>query len=164
MGECLHSKPILCPSFRESLHVVRQSITSNIFKNRVYFKITVPFPMDLGPKVQIFTHARNASGYRLQSVCFHTQYYTPHGNVFISIVLLQLIEMVMPQALLEKSVGKRVSLLLKDGRVLEGRLEGFDEYMNMVLEETTEVIVGGETRRLGAVILRGSNVVSISVS
>lgn len=72
--------------------------------------------------------------------------------------------MVMPQALLEKSVGKRVSLLLKDGRVLEGKLEGFDEYMNMVLEETTEVIVDGEARRLGAVILRGSNVVSISVS
>lgn len=71
--------------------------------------------------------------------------------------------MVMPQALLEKSVGRRVSLLLKDGRILEGRLEGSDEYMNMVLEETTETATDGETRRLGSVILRGSNVVSISV-
>lgn len=72
--------------------------------------------------------------------------------------------MVMPQALLEKSVGKRVSLLLKDGRILDGRLDGFDEYMNMVLEETTETVADGEARRLGSVILRGSNVVSISVS
>ncbi|MCK9322749.1 MAG: LSm family protein [Candidatus Methanomethylophilaceae archaeon] len=72
--------------------------------------------------------------------------------------------MVMPQALLEKSVDKRVSLLLKDGRILEGKLTGFDEYMNMVLEETTENNVsGGEERRLGAVVLRGNNVVSISI-
>ncbi|MDD3378401.1 MAG: LSm family protein [Candidatus Methanomethylophilaceae archaeon] len=70
----------------------------------------------------------------------------------------------MPQALLEKSVDKRVSLLLKDGRILEGKLTGFDEYMNMVLEETTENNVsGGEERRLGAVVLRGNNVVSISI-
>jgi small nuclear ribonucleoprotein len=72
--------------------------------------------------------------------------------------------MVMPQALLEKSVDKRVSLLLKDGRILEGKLTGFDEYMNMVLEETVENnAAGGEERRLGTVVLRGNNVVSISI-
>lgn len=72
--------------------------------------------------------------------------------------------MVMPQALLEKSVDKRVSLLLKDGRVLEGKLTGFDEYMNMVLDETTENnAAGSEERRLGTVVLRGNNVVSISI-
>ena len=75
-----------------------------------------------------------------------------------------MIIMVMPQALLEKSVDKRVSLLLKDGRILEGKLTGFDEYMNMVLEETAENNVsGGEERRLGTVVLRGNNVVSISI-
>lgn len=72
--------------------------------------------------------------------------------------------MVMPTSLLEKSVDKRVSLLLKDGRTLEGRLAGFDEYMNMVLEETTETAAPGEgERRLGNVVLRGNNVVSISI-
>ena len=70
--------------------------------------------------------------------------------------------MVMPTALLEKNVDKRVSLLLKDGRVLEGKLTGFDEYMNMVLEETTEKTADGE-RRLGTVVLRGNNVVSIAL-
>lgn len=72
--------------------------------------------------------------------------------------------MVMPLTLLEKSVDKRVSLLLKDGRTLEGKLTGFDEYMNMVLEETVETAVSGdEGRRLGNVVLRGNNVVSISI-
>ncbi|MDR1690451.1 MAG: RNA-binding protein [Candidatus Methanoplasma sp.] len=72
--------------------------------------------------------------------------------------------MVMPQALLEKSLDKRVSLFLKDGRVLEGKLTGFDEYMNMVLDETIENNAAGEEeRRLGTVVLRGNNVVSISI-
>ena len=71
--------------------------------------------------------------------------------------------MVMPTALLEKSVDKRISLLLKDGRILEGKLTGFDDYMNMVLEETTETTPAQEERRLGPVVLRGNNVVSISI-
>ena len=70
--------------------------------------------------------------------------------------------MVMPIALLEKNIDKRVSLLLKDGRILEGKLTGFDDYMNMVLEETTERSAE-EEKRLGTVVLRGSNVVSIAL-
>jgi small nuclear ribonucleoprotein len=69
--------------------------------------------------------------------------------------------MVMPLALLEKSIDKRISLLLKDNRVLEGKLKGYDEYMNMVLEETEERTAEQE-RRLGTVVLRGNNVVSIT--
>ncbi len=71
--------------------------------------------------------------------------------------------MVMPTALLEKSIDKRISLLLKDGRILEGKLTGFDDYMNMVLEETVETTPAQEERRLGSVVLRGNNVVSISI-
>jgi len=72
--------------------------------------------------------------------------------------------MVMPQTLLEKSLDKRVSLLLKDGRILEGKITGFDEYMNMVLDETAENNAAGEEqRRLGTVVVRGNNVVSISI-
>jgi small nuclear ribonucleoprotein len=62
---------------------------------------------------------------------------------------------------LEKSIDKRVSLLLKDNRVLEGKLKGYDDYMNMVLEETEERTPEQE-RRLGTVVLRGNNVVSIT--
>lgn len=68
--------------------------------------------------------------------------------------------MVMPLNVLEKSINKRVSLLLKDNRILEGKLMGYDDYMNMVLEdaeETKDELV----RRIGTVVLRGNNVVTI---
>jgi len=67
----------------------------------------------------------------------------------------------MPLAVLEKSMHKRISLLLKDGRILEGKLMGFDDYMNIVLDETEENLEDN-VRRLGTVVLRGNNVVSIA--
>ncbi len=69
--------------------------------------------------------------------------------------------MVMPNTLLEQSINHRVVLLLKDGRILEGKLVGFDDYMNMVLEDTEET-TEERVRRLGKVVLRGNNVVSIA--
>ena len=68
--------------------------------------------------------------------------------------------MVMPLNVLEKSINKRISLLLKDNRILEVKLMGYDDYMNMVLEdaeETKDELV----RRIGTVVLRGNNVVTI---
>jgi small nuclear ribonucleoprotein len=70
--------------------------------------------------------------------------------------------MVMPHNVLEKSLNRRVNLLLKDSRVLDGKLVSFDENMNMVLEETEETGPDQTVRRLGTVILRGNNVVTIS--
>ncbi|UCG70196.1 MAG: RNA-binding protein [Thermoplasmata archaeon] len=69
--------------------------------------------------------------------------------------------MVMPTKVLENSMNKKISLLLKDSRILEGKLVGFDDYMNMVLENTEETF-NDEVRRLGTIIIRGNNVVSIS--
>ena len=69
--------------------------------------------------------------------------------------------MVMPTKVLENSMNKNIRLLLKDSRVLEGKLVGFDDYMNMVLEDTEETF-NEEVRRLGTIIIRGNNVVSIS--
>ena len=43
--------------------------------------------------------------------------------------------MIMPMKMLEESLNKKVALLLKDNRVLEGMLTGYDEYMNMVLSD-----------------------------
>jgi len=68
----------------------------------------------------------------------------------------------LPLKALESLLNKRISLLLKDNRILEGKLVGYDDYMNMVLvdtEERTEQM----TRRLGTVILRGNNVVRLSL-
>jgi len=70
--------------------------------------------------------------------------------------------MVLPTDLLENSINKEVSLLLKDGRVLTGRLTGYDQYMNLVVEDTREEKEGSE-RRLGFVVIRGNNIVSIAL-
>jgi small nuclear ribonucleoprotein len=70
--------------------------------------------------------------------------------------------MALPLDVLEKAMNQKLSLLLKDGRMIEGKLTGYDEYMNMVLDDVEETIEENK-RRLGTIILRGNNVVSISL-
>jgi small nuclear ribonucleoprotein len=70
--------------------------------------------------------------------------------------------MALPLDVLEKSINRRLSLLLKDGRIMEGKLSGYDEYMNLVLEDVEET-KDDTKRRVGTIILRGNNVVSISL-
>ncbi|MHB1492596.1 MAG: LSM domain-containing protein [Thermoplasmataceae archaeon] len=68
--------------------------------------------------------------------------------------------MIMPMKLLEESLNKKVILLLKDNRTLQGVLTGYDEYMNMVMDDVEE---NSDTaiKKLGMVVVRGSNVVRI---
>lgn len=69
--------------------------------------------------------------------------------------------MTMPLDILERSLNKKVQLVLKDGRVMEGKLAGYDQHMNLVMDETEERH-DERQRRLGTVILRGNNVVTIT--
>lgn len=66
----------------------------------------------------------------------------------------------MPLNVLERNINKSVMLTLKDGRTLDGKLTGFDEYMNMILEDTEET-KEDQVRRVGTVVLRGNNIVTI---
>ncbi len=68
--------------------------------------------------------------------------------------------MVLPLDVLQKNLEKPMTLFLKDGRKLEGQFAGYDQYMNLVLEDTEETTEQGG-RRLGTVVLRGNNVVSM---
>ncbi len=70
--------------------------------------------------------------------------------------------MPMPLNALDKSLNRKVQLLLKDRRVLEGTLQGYDEHMNLVLEKTEETDAEGKRRKIGTIVVRGSNVVSIN--
>ena len=70
--------------------------------------------------------------------------------------------MPMPLSALDKALNRKVQLLLKDRRVLEGNLRGYDEHMNLVLDDTEETDTEGNRRKIGTIVLRGSNVVSIS--
>jgi len=65
-----------------------------------------------------------------------------------------------PTTLVERLLGQRVTLTLKDTRQLVGTLLGVDEHLNLVLDgadETTPEV----SRHLGRVVLRGSNVVTL---
>ncbi len=66
----------------------------------------------------------------------------------------------LPNKMLEENLNKKVSILLKDNTLLEGTLSGFDDYMNMVLADVEE---NGEntTRKVGTIVVRGSNVVRV---
>ena len=66
--------------------------------------------------------------------------------------------MIMPMKMLESVLNKKVALLLKDNRTLEGSLIGYDEYMNLVLDDVEDK-AQEVNRKLGVVIVRGSNVV-----
>ncbi len=70
--------------------------------------------------------------------------------------------MPMPLSALDKAMNRKVQLLLKDRRVLVGNLRGYDEHMNLVLDDTEETDNEGNRRKIGTVVLRGSNVVSIN--
>ena len=67
----------------------------------------------------------------------------------------------MPLHILERNLNKYVGIRLKDGRYLLGKLTGFDDYMNLVLEDTKETYEEKE-RKVGTVILRGNNLISIA--
>lgn len=66
-----------------------------------------------------------------------------------------------PAQMLDRLAQQRVTLRLKDGRELTGRLIGADEHLNLVLDDVQEKTTELE-RRLGRVVLRGSNIVSLN--
>ncbi len=66
-----------------------------------------------------------------------------------------------PTMFLNDILNENVELLLKDGRALNGVLVGYDDHMNLVLEETMEE-TDERRRRLGIIVLRGNNVVSLN--
>ena len=66
-----------------------------------------------------------------------------------------------PSNFLNENLDTEVELLLKDGSILKGTLIGFDDHMNLVLEDTEEK-KEDKRRRIGTIILRGNNVVTLN--
>jgi len=67
----------------------------------------------------------------------------------------------MTAKILEESLGKIVLVRLRGGKKLRGKLKGFDQHPNLVLEETVDITNAEKTRKLGTIILRGDNVIII---
>jgi small nuclear ribonucleoprotein len=64
---------------------------------------------------------------------------------------------------LERSLGKKVMLRLKEGGGIRGTLLGFDAHMNLLLDEAEEVFKENG-KKLGLIIVRGDNIILVSPS
>lgn len=68
----------------------------------------------------------------------------------------------MATKILEESVGKMVLVKLKGGKSIRGRLQGFDQHMNLLLGDAEDVSSSDKIDKLGTIIVRGDNVILIS--
>jgi len=68
---------------------------------------------------------------------------------------------VLPLELIDKCIGSKMWVLMKGDKELVGTLKGFDDYVNMVLEDVTEYEITSEGKRitrLDSILLNGNNV------
>ncbi|KAK9803369.1 hypothetical protein WJX73_010180 [Symbiochloris irregularis] len=71
---------------------------------------------------------------------------------------------------LAKFVDKGVRVKLAGGREVEGVLKGYDQLLNLVLDQTTEYLrdkddpsrISNDTRKLGLTVCRGTAVMMVS--
>ncbi|MCK4478597.1 RNA-binding protein [Candidatus Bathyarchaeota archaeon] len=68
----------------------------------------------------------------------------------------------MTTQILQESLGKTVLVRLKGGKSLRGKLKGFDQHLNLVLDETEDTTDPENPKKLDILIVRGDNVIIIS--
>ncbi|VEL19665.1 unnamed protein product [Protopolystoma xenopodis] len=67
----------------------------------------------------------------------------------------------LPLELVDKCVGSRIHLIMRNDKEILGTLHGFDSYVNMVLSDVTEyefTAQGKKISKLSAILLNGSNI------
>lgn len=72
-----------------------------------------------------------------------------------------------PMELLQASIGDQVLVELKGNKKIKGKLRGFDQHLNLILEDAEEITINPETDEqiievVKTVIVRGDNVVIVS--
>lgn len=67
----------------------------------------------------------------------------------------------MAVKVLDESLGKVVLIKLKGGKVIRGNLHGYDQHMNLLLQDSVE-LSDDKANELGTIVVRGDNVVIIS--
>ena len=68
----------------------------------------------------------------------------------------------MAVKVLDESINKVVLIKLKGNKTIRGSLLGFDQHMNLLLDQSEEIPSEGETKTLGPIVVRGDNVIMIS--
>ena len=65
--------------------------------------------------------------------------------------------------ILSESLGNTVLVRLRSGKILRGILQGYDQHMNLVLEQAEELSDDNSIqKRLGVIVIRGDNVIMVS--
>jgi len=62
---------------------------------------------------------------------------------------------------LKKYMDKSVKAKLNGGRVVEGVLRGFDPFLNLVFDNSTEIRKDGQRAHIGCVVMRGSSIIML---
>jgi len=71
--------------------------------------------------------------------------------------------MVLPIKKVFALVDSRITVEIKDeDRKFQGRLISVDEYLNIHMDETIELVGNERGRNLGNVVIRGNNILTIS--
>ena len=68
----------------------------------------------------------------------------------------------MAVKVLDESINKIVLIKLKGNKTIRGNLLGFDQHMNLLLDQSEEIPSEGDAKSLGSIVVRGDNVVMIS--
>ena len=66
----------------------------------------------------------------------------------------------LPLELVDKCIGSRIWVIMKGDKEVVGTLRGFDEFVNMVLDDVTEYVVtarGREKTKLDKILFNGNN-------
>mmetsp|Transcript_412 Transcript_412/g.778 ORF Transcript_412/g.778 Transcript_412/m.778 type:complete len:118 (-) Transcript_412:134-487(-) len=67
----------------------------------------------------------------------------------------------MPLELIDKCIGSKIWIVMRGEREFVGTLRGFDEFVNMVLEDVTEyeeTSEGTQIKKMEQIMLNGNNV------
>ena len=62
---------------------------------------------------------------------------------------------------LKRYMNKQLRVKLNGSRVVSGKLCGFDQFMNLTLEDAVEHVSATEENRIGSIVVRGSCIVQM---
>jgi len=63
--------------------------------------------------------------------------------------------------LIDKCIGSRIQVIMKNEKEIVGTLVGFDDYVNMVMEDATEYEIkpdGKKKTKIESILLNGNNI------
>jgi small nuclear ribonucleoprotein len=64
--------------------------------------------------------------------------------------------------ILQGSLNKDILLKLTGKRTIKGKLKSFDQYMNLTLDNASEVFEENKIQELGEIFIKGENIVIIA--